>query len=479
MKNMSLKVARFLHNGRIEFRNCPLNNLISLLQSIIFIFALLFPTAIFSAVAELNGYFEGEFYKDQGSLTYPWNMTKPKNRLELKLNYGGFAYLSFAAETNYNNLRFLFNQGHLEYKGEKYELIFFAREDRHWIDSPLLHLVDSERARDESWGAKAEGVRFNFWAVKNFSGVAILSKYNVTESGYLSLFRIGKDFARKFYACVTYINKTEEIYSLLTSYKFQTAYLTLETAKNKSNWAYELELHGLRFKNLWLNINHYTYGKDFRVSLSKKFNPAYDKEFDRKGEYAELTYLFPQKAINLLYKTNFYRRAPAFFYNPYSVWWNYFELYAEYLGGLSSKFSFELTKDNRDYWKHALFEIGGENQTLKVRLQYKIKDIGVNLSRQDDPRSVGQRGLWGIELRVNLPYNFQSYNRLVIGRGIARSWESGFFQLSYRGFSQTEIYLEYGDPSATENDLANDPDVADFIYQKIANRIKLIVKIYF
>ncbi|MGB9561943.1 MAG: hypothetical protein ACPL6C_03930, partial [bacterium] len=126
-----------------------------------YLFLLLALRLSFATTSSLNGYFEAEFYGSTYTKPYRWNIQTPKNRLELKLSYGEFAYLSFAGETNYNYLRFLFNQAHLRYSLSSCELVFFAREDRHWIDSPLLRLVDSERARDDSWGAKAEGMRMD------------------------------------------------------------------------------------------------------------------------------------------------------------------------------------------------------------------------------------------------------------------------------------------------------------------------------
>ncbi len=454
-----------------------------------YLILLLLANLCYGTQAGLSGYFEGEFIKDKRALTFPWNMGSPKQRLELKLNYSSWAYLSFAAETNTNQLQFLFNQGHIELKQENYSAIFFAREDRHWIDFPLLRLVDSERARDESWGTKAEGLRLDFYKLHGFSGLALISKYNVTEEGVLNVLRIGRDFGKSFYTGISYIKKDAEVYSLLSSLELGSAILTLEAArKNSGAYAYQIELRNLRYKGLWTVFRQYIYSKDFRVDVSKKFNSFYDHEFDRKGGGAELSYLFPHKAITAVYRTNYYTtgsgtstsyRHPNSLENYYPFWSNYGELYVEFLGGISSKLGFEVTKDDQHIWKHSLFEIVKESQKFKVKLQYKIKDIGVTKSSPEYSLSVGERHLLGLELRVNLPADLQFYSRTVVGKGIARGWDSGFYQLAYRGFSNTEIYLEYGEPSHTEDNLVEDPDVADYIYRETENRIKLLVKFYF
>ena len=290
--------------------------------------------------------------------------------------------------------------------------------------------------------------------------------------------RLGKDFGPHFYSGLTYINKDAEVYSLLSSLKLKGAILTLETAKKKDSYAYQIELRNFHYRGLWAVLRQYIYDRNFELDISKKFNEANDHEFDRKGFGLELSYLIPHKAITAVYKINYFMtsyRPPYFLDSYYPFWWNYGELYVEFLGGLSSKLGFELTKDNEDIWKHAIFEVIRESKRFKIKLQYKVKDIGVN----DSPISVGERHLLGLELRVNLPAEFQFYSRTVLGKGITRGWDSGFYQLAYRGFSNVEFYLEYGEASHTEDDLVNDPDVADYIYQHLANRIKLFVKLYF
>jgi len=460
---------------------------------------------LFAGPVTLNGYFEGEYVSDKNRRPAPWDLWNPKNYLELKFSAHPFpnseAYVSINMLSNANYARIYFNQAHLTLRGDRKEINFFAREDRFYLDSPLLYLVNTDRARDDAWGPKAEGVRFDFWQYGGFYGTGIVYKFRTFQGeGYMG--RIRKEFGTRAMLGLLYLKKdwhtgTPPTYNEVVAFQGQvrlygSTYLRWETATSThpvirdpsrdDRRATEIELRSIHWKNFNIAGSVFHYGINFTDEFSNKFNPSFDHEFDRKGYSLEVVYLFPTRAINLIYKTRRFRtryQHPILLDEPFTVVWNYGEIYTEFIGGVNAKVALDSWKDYLNTWTHLLFEVIGENRRMRVKLQYKIKDLGVNRHGQQFVYSIGERHLIGLELRVNLTDHLQFYGRGVVGMGVYRNWQSLFLQLAYRRFQNTEIYLEYGEPSHTDNDLVNDFDVSENPYQKIVDRVKVLVKFWF
>lgn len=454
-----------------------------------------------------NGYYEGEFFKDKLRRPLAWNMWNPKHFVELKFSVHPFenltSYLSLIALSNGNSQRLIFNQAHLELRTAHTATLFFSRQDRFWIDSPLLFLVNTERVRDDAWGPKAEGVRFDFWDLKGFSGTAIASKFK-TFDGEAYIGRLRWEPSPRFMIGSVYLKKDwregqpptyNEVTALQARYNIRGSLnLRFEgghavhpdqvTPETSDDYAWELELRRLHIRHLLIAASVYNYGFDFIDEFSNKFNPLFDKEFDRKGFYLELIYMVPRRAINLVYRTRRFqtryyppRRVPL--PTPYRVAWDYGELYVEFIGGLNFKLAFDRWKDRYDDWRNAWVEFIGENRFMRVKLQYKIRDIGINTHGREIDYSLGQRHLFGAELKVNLTDHLQFYGRGALAMGVASNWETLFAQLAYRAFPNSEIYLEYGEGWTTDADLVNDWDFSDNPAVEIRDQIRLLVKFWF
>ncbi len=456
----------------------------------------------------INGYFEGEYVSQKSRLPVAWDMWNPKNYFEMKISAKPFpgidAYTSMAALSNGNGTRLYLNQGHITFHRSNFEITYFSREDRYWISSPLLFLVQTDRVKDDSWGPKGEGFRYDFWDIFKFRGAIIGSKFK-TWDGEAYLAYLERPITRFFQLGTIYLKKDwrggdpptfNSVYSLNgklhvkgpLNLRFEVAksiHPAQITQKKSDDYAYEIELRSVRIKNILIAGNLFNYGLDFIDEFSNKFNKDFDREFDRKGVYGEIIYLVPGKAINLVYKTKWYKsrydesKIPPVRETYYSRWWNYGEIYMEYYGGVNSRFFVESTIDTQETWNHLYFEVGGENNVMKLRLQYKIMDIGINRKGRSVFYSIGERHLVGVELRVNITDYLHFYGRSAIGMGTGRDWESLFLQLAYRRFQNTEILLEYGEPSHTDGDIVNDWDIAYNPYQRVEDRVKLLVKFWF
>ncbi len=469
---------------------------------------MLFAMLLFLFPVSFNGYLESEFYTEKEQNPVYWNLYNPKNYIEFKItlhptNYGQ-VFFSFNALSNSNNSQFFFNQGHIQVNGAHHSLALFAREDRYWVQSPLLYLVNQDRLKDDNFGPKGEGIRWDFWDTYGFFGTMLSSKYK-SWNGEAYIGRLGRNFGKTLTLSYMYMKKDwrggkEPSYNKINSlylrlHIFRTLYLSSEmatsihpnqpagdTVKQHEKDALTIELRRIYFKGFNISGSYYNYGKYFIDEMSNKFNPGFDHEFGREGFYGEILYLVPYKAINILYKTNRYKTwydYPVLLAKPFTVSWNYAEIYTEFRKGVSAKIFAERTVDKKGDWRHVFFQIQGENPRMKVKLQYKIKDIGINVHGKDNDFSIGQRSILGTEMWINLTNWLQFYMRGALGNGQGLNWNSFFAQLAIRKFTNSELFIEYGDPSATDADLVNDPDVSDFPYQRIRDRFKILLKYWF
>ncbi len=445
----------------------------------------------------VGGYYEGEFgyYVHQ----IPWG----RHRFEWKISGSPMnntdAYGSLVTETTQQEGQLFYFQGHLTLKKQYSQVTIFSREDRFYVPSPLLKLVNNDRLKDDSWGPKASGLRFDFWEKYGLYITGIMSKYG-TWDGEAYIFKGYKKFGTKGGLGFIYLKKDwrgdatsyNDVKGFEGSIKIKGPLrMTVEAAQSfhpehEGKWsdrmAVETELRSFRFSNFMLATSYFYYGKDFIDELSNRFNPLFDREFGRKGVYSELIYLVPHKAINLIYrnrtyKTNYWLGMPET--TSHYVSQNYIETYWEFINGFTFKASYEYTMEKKDRWKHLFFEIGGESRKAGGKVQLKIKDIGVNTHEVNVPYSIGQRLIFGVEIRYNITDNFQFYGRGAVGHAICGSWSSLFLQLAYRGFKNSEIYLEFGEPAHTADGLVNDPDVSDTKERRIERRIKIFYKFWF
>ena len=439
---------------------------------------------LFLTLSWLSIYYEGE-YCTEGWRS--WNMWNPKNHIELKIGSQNM-FLSFIGESNANDMRFFFNQGHIEFRREQrdigYHIVLFAREDRHWIAYPLLHLVNTDRIKDDAWGPKAEGIRADVWG--NFYMTYLFSRYRVTEQGDVHIFKIGKKFMKRNYIFLSRLRKDHEIYDI--TLKLSPKYdLNCEFAYNKDlkSKAYKIEVRNLRFKDFLNAFSFFRYDKDFRCNISNKFNALFDKEYGRTGIYHEIVYLFPNYAITGVFKGRYYKSYVKYgeiIDTPIFCRWNYYELYLEFIYDFNLKLAIDETIIDRDLWRHLICEWIMEKKLYRLKFQYKLRNMGVGdtlIVSEDTVKTIGQTHLFGAELRFNLLKNLWFYCRTGYAFGLYKKWWTGFFQIGYRPSWNTEIYFEYGDPWQTDANIVDDWDFAENPNCALVKRFKIFVKAWF
>ncbi|MEW6555853.1 MAG: hypothetical protein AB1349_00685 [Elusimicrobiota bacterium] len=135
--------------------------------------------------ASINGFYEMEtnLYKKS---EFNWNLALPKHYFQTKfwsnpVNNVDF-YGQLGAKTNEpwnKKYNFELEKGWGKFATVNTELLFFANEEKHYINSPLLFLVNSERAADKQgwWDLPhSVGTRFDFKDVHGFKGTGIVAR---------------------------------------------------------------------------------------------------------------------------------------------------------------------------------------------------------------------------------------------------------------------------------------------------------------
>jgi len=461
-----------------------------------------------SAGTSLGLYYEGDFVKYK-TANPEWDLQNPAQKLLMNMNAhgsgGAEAYLGIEAYTNNTSRHFQLYQGHLKLRRSRWETYFFYRQDRHWVDSPLLNLVNSDRLKDDQWGPRAQGLRYDFWDLGGVAGTIIASKYG-TWDGEAYVARLTRSLTNSLrLSSVTTLQDWRNgsgsynaVASCSGEFTARSFSLIAEAAASTENpddnslqeggspHAVQLEIRDIRLGSVLPMFSVFSYGRNFRANLSNRFNMAFDKEFDRDGFFVQASWLMPGRAVTLTAKQKTYwsryrSETGQFLEDRFLSSWFYTEAYLEFLRDITLKCWYEETRNPTDRWKHAFFELGAGNSLGRIKFQYKRKDIGIHTGGYDFLKaySAGQRDIFGIELTTHITENLQFYQRTGFGRGVTGgSWMSGFYQLAYRGFRNTEIYLEYGNPDQTNDDLVNDGELADNIYLNFEHRVKLFVKMW-
>jgi hypothetical protein len=461
--------------------------------AILLLVGLLLPSVGYGAT-NLEGYTEA--YLQLSGDSRVWRFDNPQMLVEFRIKSSPWpnteAFLKMQGLSNkWENERwenfFFLKEGHLKYRGSRVETYLFTGQDRFWINEPLLNVVSNDIVKDDDWGPKAQGVRVDFWDTWGLVGTAFYSDKgtsywqsvspdvpagNTSEladptnsddfrAGRLKrpLFGnrilLGGTYARKDYgsgareydevAAADFEVALGELASPLSPFGRVT--LIGEGGKNLSGWTgdedpygWKLELRDVGVGPFTLVGSLYDYDDRFYTGLARG-DIADDNDYH--GHYLQLNYRVPRKAINL--KGWRLRGKPHTFTTdrqPFEETGG--EVYVEFVHGFIGKVEYKRWQDKNGTWPNVLFEIVGENKLVKVRTQYRIRDIGTKYELR----------VFGFEANTNLTDNWKFYSRLLMVDEKTEARETIFAQVQYTGWSSAEFFVEFGDWGQS-NDLAN------------------------
>jgi len=474
---------------------------------------LLFAGRLTSGV-RLEGYYENTNTLD-GNIR--WYLAEPHHNIEFRFlgqPMGGVeTFLKFHAESDKlfnNNLAQRYTlydmvEAHARFRWEKgLEFVLFSRENRFWFPQGLMELVSQWTVNDNG---NAQGVRADFWNIWKLHGLFIYSDYSQSGGEDATItrwslpllsdrFRLSSTFARKDWNGSSDNHNdvvSSDIYfslgrTLSPLRHFGDFDCALELArsripdedKDSKNTALKAEIRNLRVGPVEIKFAYREIGENFRSYLSSDYDQG--QKYNESGYNINATYFFPTKAVNITTNYDRYlapvsRGFPVSETNPayiYQSWYN--ELYIEFIHDIRYKLYYRWYRGwdtNYDAYKFypTLFnELSFENFLAKVRLQFRWKDIGTAYELQ----------AFGFELNANLTHNWKLYTRAVNVNETSESRQTVFVQFQYNGWSNTDFFIEFGNPADSDNDLTNDDDFVNCSSSsEISQQVKTYIRVYF
>jgi len=435
-------------------------------------------------------------------------------------------------DTEVKETKFHFREAHVRFRANRFETHLFSGQDRFWLNEPLLQIVDSGQVKHDDYGPRAQGIRLDFWEVHGFQGAAFISErsdyvsvgwdglssveqsqypgatgddtissstddyrgYRVTKNVLGDRIFLGSTYARKDFSGTSYSGDSsqfDETWAVdaelalgdllppLTQFGRVTWVSEFGYTTSGHLWddddaevnGFKTELRDIRvgptrFLGSWEN-----YGKDFYnqglASGDRQNLNGYTRYF------VEGHYRVPRKAVNLKgWISHAEPDDPMATSHAQTVGeqdeWGA-EAYIEFLNGFSGKTEYKVYEDNNGTWPNLFFELIGENRLVKLRTQFRIKDIDTNYELR----------AYGFEANVNLSDLWKFYARVMNVDEETESRQTAFAQIRYLGWNSAEFFVEFGNPDHS-NDLVNDGDFATHGSSNITEQVfKAFVRIYY
>lgn len=486
----------------------------------VFALTLVLPVSDGFAVTRLEGYTEA--FSQLAGDSRVWRLDNPQLLTELRILSSPWqdteGFLKFQGLSNkWDNERwenfFFLKEGHLKFRGRRVETYLFTGQDRFWLNEPLLNMVSQDVIKDDDYGPKAQGVRLDAWDLKGFTLTAFYSDKSTAypaiilpdapsgNAAYLAdivstddyrggrLRRpflkdrlvLGATFARKDYSQgsrdydqIAGGDAEVALGEILRPFsRFGRVTTTAEMGKNLSGWVgarrpsgWKLEVRDVGVGPLTLVGSLYDYDNDF-YTLGLARGDIWDDN-DYHGHYLECNYRLPQKAINL--KGWRFRNKPHTFTSsrrPFEETGG--ELYVEFVHGFKGRIEYKRHVNKDGTWPNLLFEVGGENKLVKIRTQFRVKDMGTDYEVR----------VFGFEANANLTEKWKFYMRLLTADEKTEARETIFAQLQYTGFQGAEFFIEFGDWGQS-NDLVNTEGFVSHSSDATTRRVfKSFLRIYY
>jgi len=423
--------------------------------------------------------------------------------------------------------RVFLNEAHMRFRGSKIEAHLFTGQDRFWLNEPLLAIVDQGEVKHDDWGVRAQGVRLDFWDVFGFHGAAFYSERSdyasmgfvemadeleyypgATEADTVSSstddyrgFRLnrrflgnrgllGTTYARRDFS-ETPFHGSSGSYSEVVALDSELALgeiVPFLSRFGRVTWAaeygynnsgglddsddsglagFKTEIRDIRGGPIRLLASYGDYGERFYADRLASWDRRNLNGYTKY--YAEAHYRVSRKAINLKYWT--FKEEPKDYstseYGMRQEWGT--EAYVEFVNGFTGKAEYKVHENRDGIWPNLLFEITGENRLVKLRTQFRIRDVD----------TIYEVSAYGFEANVNLSDDWKFYTRVMNVSEPTESRQTAFAQVRYLGWSGAEFFVEYGNPDHS-NELVNDGDFVSHGSSTIMEKVfKAFIRIYY
>jgi hypothetical protein len=508
-----------------------------------------------AAANKIQGFYEAEIsaQRDDGKWRVgpPGANGMPKHYAELQFwswpNDKFEVFAKIRAESNRDDDRsstvdyyappWFSGEGHIKLRQNKYEAYLFYRQSRFYInDEPLLRLVDDGKLKNDDWGPKAQGVRFDFWetdlGIKNMGGTFIISDNGGTFSSSGVDIPNGDDntiarlrhkaWANRIESAIMYTRRKwtdtsqenwRDLLPLMNNdvYSFDVAFsprnlvgtglrlgpLNLEQSRwtTEMAWStrpYDEEVfgasreqnHAMAFEerdiHLWdftVHSWYYDFGEDFRSYMSSRFDN--NREYNKIQKHAEVIWLVPRKSVTtkLIWDSERKRVAdePGGGLRPSETW--YGEVYMEFINGFKSRFAYRnWTGDDSD---SAINDFRTYPDWFgEVSVENFLAKIRLQF-RIHDAGTFRQVTAYGFDMNVNLTERLKGYLRAMNVNEETEARHTIFAQLKYDIGWGAEFYFEYGDAGQSDNLVYTDWFVNEGSNANLTDRFKILVKAWY
>jgi hypothetical protein len=442
--------------------------------------------AVCRGATTLEGY--SEFYGELNGESRRWRLGDPQFLGELRVKSTPWlnteAFLKIQGLSNkwdndvFENFFFM-KEAHLKYRGKRIESYLFTGQDRFWLNEPLLNIVSNDIIKDDDYGPKAQGVRVDFWDTYGVTGTAFYSDkatpyYDVTGprqptgAAYATADQISTDdyrggrlkrsflkdrmllgstYARKDYG--SGVRDYDEVFAFdcelalgnLVRQISPLGRVTLvgEAGENISGWldnqqprGWKIELRDVQVGPLSFVGSLSDYDDNF-YTLGLARGDIWDDN-DYHGHYLQADFRVPRKEINL--------RGWRYRYKPHTFTSNkqpYEEtgggLYLRFVKGFTGKAEYKRYINKDGTWPNLFMEVAGENKLVRIRAQYRMKDISTDY----------ELTAYGFDANANLTDRWKFYARLLTVDEKTEARETAFAQIQYTGWSSAEFFVEFGE----------------------------------
>jgi hypothetical protein len=468
----------------------------------------------------LEGY--TEFFGEVNGESRRWRFSTPQYLAELRFMSTPWSntemYLKTQAYSNrwdndtWENF-LMVREAHLKFRSSRIESYLFFGQDRFWLGEPLLNIVSNDIIKDDDYGPKAQGIRVDFWDLWGITGSGFFSDKSTTyPATYWPEFPAGPDYARggivssddyrgfrikrsflgsKSLLGATYARKEygssrddfDETFAVDVEANFGDiigalkpfGLVTLigEAGKNVSVWTgdddpmgWKLELRGVGYKGLSFIGNVYDYdNKFYTVGLARG---DHLENNGHGGHYLQLDYRVPLKEINL--KVWRYRYKPHDdTIDPRPREENGIQAWIRFVRNFTGLVEYKRHINKDGSWPNLFFMIQGENRLVRIRAQYRIKDLDTRY----------EINAYGFEANANLTERWKLYTRILTVDEKTEARETVFAQIQYTGWSSADFFVEFGDGGASW-DLANSDDFVNNDSNQVTTRVfKAFMRLYY
>ena len=412
-------------------------------------------------------------------------------------------------EAEYYTPPWIAAEGHIKYRTNNSETMFFSRQNHFWInDEPLFGLVNDWKLKNDNWGPQAQGIKHEFWdrdipLLGKWGGTVVYSDDGGTYNWGNDEVAAGVDswiirtrknswddrivgglmFLRKDWTDTSSPENTGRLGLMYNQiYEADIALFPRDLMKNglsfgpvdleQSRWTMEYawsqvpynesvyntptdhaylfgaEVRDIHIGNFMVHGWFNNAGENFRDYMSSRYDD--ERQYNQIYKHAEAIYFVPRKAITakVAYDNRRLRIPDEVGHGLRPSEELYAELYVEFINGFKGKTAYKQWHGfdaDTDVNAYATYP----DLFGEISVENFLAKIRLQF-RLHDFNTFRESTAFGFDMNVNLTEKLKGYLRMLNASDTIESRQSAFAQLKYDLGPGAELYFEYGDPGQSD-----------------------------